>query len=69
MQAYGVMGQCYQTYMWVAHGWCEVEYEGQEYLVDAEMEGVFAAELGWEWDQFMREYGTTVNTYEKYEGY
>ena len=69
MQAYGVMGQCHQTYMWVAHGWCEVEYEGQEYLVDAEMEGVFAADEGWEWDQFMREYGTTVPTYEKYEGY
>lgn len=63
LEARAVIGSCYQTYTWVDHSWTEVVYEGETYLCDAEMEGVFAAEEGWSWDLFMKEYGTTPNEY------
>lgn len=63
LQARAVTGSCYQTYTWVDHSWTEVVLEGTTYLCDAEMEGVFAAEEGWVWDLFMKEYGTTPNEY------
>ena len=63
LEARGVAGECYQTYMWVTHGWTEVTYNGDVYLCDAEMEGVFAVNRDWEWDLFMKEYGSTPTQY------
>ena len=62
----GVIGDCYQTYMWVYHGWTEVNYAGKLYVCDAEMEGVFAPNREWTWDLFMKEYGTTPTEYDEY---
>lgn len=67
LDANAVTGDCNQTYIWLYHGWTEVNYNGKTYLCDAEMEGEFAPVRDLDWDLFMKEYGTTPTQYEKYE--
>lgn len=66
LEADAVIGSCHQTYQWVEHGWTEVVYGGETLLCDAEMEGIFAPNRDWDWDLFMKPYGETPTSYEKY---
>lgn len=47
------IGDCYQHINWVWHCWTTVILDGETYICDAEMEGIFAPNHGANWDLFM----------------
>ena len=53
MEAYTVIGECYTNIDWVWHCWTEINLDGEIYVCDAEMEGIYAKNHDVSWDLFM----------------
>ena len=52
-EAEAVIGECYQGLEWIWHCWTEVTLDGETYICDAEMEGIYAPNHDVNWDLFM----------------
>ena len=64
VEARGVSGTCYTPIGYTTHGWCEIMYEDEIYVLDTQMENEYARYYHFDWDLFLLKYGQGPLKYE-----